>query len=327
MGKGHARKTHQEFVNELSVKNPNIEVIGTYVGAKDKVLVKCKIHNYMFYSAPDNLLHGKGCKICSREHSSKARKKDFNEVTQEFIKRDLELLTTEDEIDSLSKTKLRYICPIHGEQTILWGNFKKGAGCRKCADEKNSINQRTNFYIIKQEFENCGYELITTEEEYKNCKQKLKYICQKHGEQEISLDNLRRGKRCKYCSNELVESRLATQLKEYCKNKYPDTITEYKIIKNPETNRWLPYDIYIPSKQIYCEIMGVQHYNCKNTWFKTEEDFWKQWYRDDLKETYAAQHGRYVEIDMRSVHTLEDAIDILENGRGWISNHASLLYD
>ena len=254
-------------------------------------------------------------------------RKNFNEVKEEFIKRGFELLTTEDEVDSLSKTKLRYICPIHGEQTILWNNFKRGAGCRKCADAQNSIKQRTDFSIVKQDFENCGYKLITREDEYKNCKQKLRYLCPKHGEQEITLDNLRRGKRCRLCSAELVESRLATQLKEYCKKKYPDTITEYKVLKNPETGRWLPYDIYIPSKQIYCEVMGIQHYDKNNSWFKTEENFWKQWYRDDLKETYAAQHGRYVEIDMRTIHTLEQAIDILENGRGWVSNLAATLFD
>ena len=73
--------------------------------------------------------------------------------------------------------------------------------------------------------------------------------------------------------------------------------------------------------------MGLQHYDNKNTWFKDEESFWKQWYRDDIKETYAWEHGRYVEIDMRVVRTLDQAIDILENGRGWISNHAALLQD
>lgn len=254
-------------------------------------------------------------------------RKNFTEVKEEFVKRDFELLTTEDEIDSLSKTKLRYICPFHGEQTILWNNFKRGAGCRKCADEQNSINQRIKYSVIKQEFENCGYMLITQANEYKNCKQKLKYLCPEHGEQEITFDNFRQGKRCKYCSDKLVESRLATQLKKYCKEKYSDTITEYRVLKNPETNRWLPYDIYIPSKKIYCEIMGLQHYDNKNTWFKDEESFWKQWCRDDIKETYAWEHGRYVEIDMRVVRTLDQAIDILENGRGWISNHAALLQD
>lgn len=326
MSSRRIRKTHEEFINELFEVSPHIEVLGKYVGAREKVLVRCNIHNCEYSATPDNLLHGKGCKMCAIEKSAKSRRKDFNEIKQEFLNRGIELLTTEDEIVSLSKTKLRYICPFHGEQTVLWSNFKRGAGCRKCADEQNSINQRTDYSVVRQDFENCGYTLITSADEYQNCKQKLKYLCPEHGVQEITLDNLRQGERCRCCSEHLTESRLATQLKEYCKNKYSDTITEYKIIKNPETGKWLPYDIYIPSKKIYCEIMGVQHYNKKNSWFKSEQDFWKQWYRDDLKETYAAKHGRYVEIDMRVIHTIDQAINILENGRGWISNHAATLY-
>ena len=75
-------------------------------------------------------------------------RKNFTEVKEEFVKRDFELLTTEDEIDSLSKTKLRYICPFHGEQTILWNNFKRGAGCRKCATEEYAKRQYADFNMI-----------------------------------------------------------------------------------------------------------------------------------------------------------------------------------
>ena len=326
MGNGRVKKTHEEFISELFEVSPHIEVLEKYVKAREKILVRCNIHNCEYSATPDNLLHGKGCKMCAKDKSANSKRKDFNEIKQEFLNRDIKLLTTEAEIISLSKTKLRYICPFHGEQSILWHNFKRGAGCRKCADEKNALIQRTDYSIVKQDFENCGYTLITPADEYKNCKQKLKYLCKEHGMQEITLDNLRQGERCRYCSESLIESRLATQLKQYCKDKYPDTITEYKILKNPETGRWLPYDIYIPSKNIYCEIMGLQHYNSKNSWFKNEKDFWNQWYRDDLKEEYAAQHGRYVEIDMRVIQTLDQAIDILENGRSWISNHAATLY-
>ena len=32
------KKTHEEYVEEVKVKNPNIEVLGQYNGAKNKIL-------------------------------------------------------------------------------------------------------------------------------------------------------------------------------------------------------------------------------------------------------------------------------------------------
>ena len=36
------RKTHEEFIEEISVKNPNIEILGEYISAKEKILYKAK---------------------------------------------------------------------------------------------------------------------------------------------------------------------------------------------------------------------------------------------------------------------------------------------
>ena len=72
--------------------------------------------------------------------------------------------------------------------------------------------------------------------------------------------------------------------------------------------------------------MGHQHYERGNGWFNSgDTSFNNQYWRDDYKEEYAHKHGRYVEIDLRKTKSIEDAIDILENGIGWISNHAANL--
>ena len=55
--------------------------------------------------------------------------------------------------------------------------------------------------MVKEEFENRGYKLITTK--YKNSHQKLQYICSKHkdiGIQEIAYYNFHQGKGCPYCA-------------------------------------------------------------------------------------------------------------------------------
>ena len=58
-------KTHQEFIEEMSLKNPNIEILSTYTGNKHKVLCRCKIDNNQWYASPNALLRGTGCPRCS----------------------------------------------------------------------------------------------------------------------------------------------------------------------------------------------------------------------------------------------------------------------
>lgn len=58
------KKTHKEFVREMAIKQPTIDVIGQYVGNKTGVYCKCKICGFDCYPngkiwspTPNNLLH------------------------------------------------------------------------------------------------------------------------------------------------------------------------------------------------------------------------------------------------------------------------------
>lgn len=59
------RRTHDEFINLLYQKNPNIIVLSEYKNCKTKVKCKCLIDNYEWESTPDNLLRTKGCPKCA----------------------------------------------------------------------------------------------------------------------------------------------------------------------------------------------------------------------------------------------------------------------
>lgn len=124
----------------------------------------------------------------------------------------------------------------------------------------------------------------------------------------------------------LVESFIAFKLKKYFVKNY-NAETEYKILKNPNTNYWLPYDIYIFTGEnpkingIYIEINGKQHYykgnfnkleaKKKNTTSKKVLEYQK--YRDNLKKEFAEKNGIYIEIDLRKIETTEKAILYIEN--------------
>lgn len=88
----------------------------------------------------------------------------------------------------------------------------------------------------------------------------------------------------------------------------------------------MPFDIYIPSEKLFCEVMGSQHYSRIKYFHRTEEDFIKQFERDNIKEKYADEHGRYIEIDLRRIKTTDEAIEHFESlHNSWISKWAAAL--
>lgn len=83
--------------------------------------------------------------------------------------------------------------------------------CPKCKKEKSIENNRHKKSLIryKQIVELCekdGYKIISREDEFYNVKKKFKFICSKHGEQEIVIDTFLRGARCYWCGRESVGS-------------------------------------------------------------------------------------------------------------------------
>ena len=72
---------------------------------------------------------------------------------------------------------------------------------------------------------------------------------------------------------------------------------------------------------IYIEINGKQHY-ILNTWHYAlakkngttpEEELNYQKTRDKLKRTFARKNGKFIEIDLRKIKSLEEAIEYFES--------------
>lgn len=61
---GNIKKTHEQYVLEVSKINSDIEVIGRYNGARYHVLHKCKIDGYEWSAKPNNILNGMHCPVC-----------------------------------------------------------------------------------------------------------------------------------------------------------------------------------------------------------------------------------------------------------------------
>ena len=68
---GNLKKTHSEYILDLSIKNSDIEVIEQYINAKTPILHRCKIDGYEWKIAPSNVLCGQGCPQCQESNGEK----------------------------------------------------------------------------------------------------------------------------------------------------------------------------------------------------------------------------------------------------------------
>ena len=144
---GNAKKTHEQFVEELSKINPNIEVLGEYINNRTPIKYKCKIDGYKWETSPYSLLNGCSCPRCSK----KERK-----TTEQFIK---ELSKINPNIEILgeyinSQTKIKCKCKIDGyEWKTKPSHLLRGRGCPRCNISKGEKR-------IIEYFENNNIEYI-----------------------------------------------------------------------------------------------------------------------------------------------------------------------
>lgn len=63
------KKTREEFIEEMKIVNPDIEIIGEYKNSRTGISCRCKVCGYGkdgdWKPTPSNLLQGKGCQRCA----------------------------------------------------------------------------------------------------------------------------------------------------------------------------------------------------------------------------------------------------------------------
>lgn len=228
-----------------------------------------------------------------------------------------------------SHKKIYWICSKCGYgENLEWNrscNDRIYYGCPSCSGRVVSDRNRlsTLYPDISAEWDYDKNKDTPSNVSY-GSKKKRWWLCKENHSYFSSIKSRTRGSDCKQCYNEYKESKIATELKEWCKNTFKYVDVEHKMFKNPKSGGWLWCDIYIgepkTSNGIYIEIHGKQHYNMgyfhkmqsKKNNTSPEEEFEKSKVRDKIKKKYAKENGIYIEIDLRKIKTTEEAIDHVE---------------
>lgn len=183
------KKTHDEYVFELAIKNPNIEAASEYVDANTKILHKCKICGHKWYATPNALLHGNGCPMCYG---------NIRKTHDEYVK---ELLKINQNVEVLgkyinNKTQILHRCKIDGyEWKVRPSNMLSGKGCPVCSGMKKKTHDE---YIAEVEMINPNIEVA---ELFINVNTKILHRCKIDGcEWYVTPNAILRGKGCPKCA-------------------------------------------------------------------------------------------------------------------------------
>ena len=164
------KKDAATFAKELAVKNPNVEYIGDYTGAKDPVYVSCKKCGTKWYaSSAYDLLHGHGCPKCAKEQMSLSQRMDHKTFKMQVASVNPQIELLEDYQGP--KRPIRCLCTICGTEWIAKPEsirYKK-INCPKCSP----VTKRTNNEFLNELSEVSN--IIIPLEEYINSSTKIRF--------------------------------------------------------------------------------------------------------------------------------------------------------
>ena len=143
---------------------------------------------------------------------------------------------------TLSKNKLKIICPQHGVFEQKAGRHLEGEGCPACGGKMQLSTEK----FIQKAKEVHGEKYEYSLSEYMSSKTKLKIICLVHGVFEQTPNNHLRGQGCPVCKLEKQKSnteRFIEEAKKIHGDRYDYSLSEYTLRKN--------------TLKIVCSIHGV----------------------------------------------------------------------
>ena len=121
--------------------------------------------------------------------------------------------------------------------------------CKSCFNNSFASHEKSKYWSKKNE--------LKPRDVFKNTHTKFLFDCECGHEFKCALNNINRNRWCPICKNKTEKI-----LFEFLIVNYQSTIHQYKPdwCKNKETNRHLPFDIFIPLLKIIVEIDGYQHF-------------------------------------------------------------------
>lgn len=300
---GNKQRTHDDFIEELLIKNPNIEPMEQYNNSSAKIKFKCKIHGAVWETTPNHILNaGTGCPKCGEERRVKNRTKTHDQFAKELflINPNIELIGKY----KGNKSKIDCKCRIDG---FKWSpspsDLLNGCGCPECGIKKRVAAQTKTHMNFVEELNKLNPN-IEVQSEYKGAREKIILRCKIDNYiWEAIPTNVLRGSACPKCN----ASRGEKNIGKYLKNNFIQHKTQHKF-KDCKYKSKLVFDFYLPKLNIAIEYDGIQHF-APIEHFGGEDAFKQTGVRDRIKENYCKSKGIKL---IRIPYTIENIEEYLE---------------
>ena len=142
-------KTHEEFVREVSVKNPDVTVLGTYISDNVKIEFQCNNPNcgHKWYTTPDKIVHKlTGCPECAKLRRAKKMTKTHEDFIKALQKKNFKIEVVGEYAGIKTKTKFK--CCVCGHTWLSTPDsiLNANTGCPMCVQ---SHGERDVLYWLK----------------------------------------------------------------------------------------------------------------------------------------------------------------------------------
>ncbi len=244
-----------------------------YKNNRIKINIICKTHRE-FEQLPAAHMRGQGCPKCNKGaiKISEVKSRIFQTHGDNYEYNFYNYKGIGEEISIK--------CEIHGWFKQAAISHISGSGCPKCGGrQKLTIKEFIEKSNLKHE-NKYDYSLV----EYKNNKSKIEIICSNHGIFKQSPNSHLAGQGCPSCKLSKGELQIEKILTE---NKL-EFIRQHKF-DDCKNKRPLPFDFYLPNKNVCIEFNGRQHYE-PVTAFGGECTFKETLKNDGIKKKYCKEN-------------------------------------
>ena len=294
-------KTEKFIQKAISIHGNKYDYsLSEYSTSKVKVIIICPEHGE-FLVTPDNHIRRKsGCPKCNG---------GIRLTTNEFIKKSNEIHSYKYDYSLVeyknNATKVKIICPEHGEFKQRPQDHVNKLGCPKCGIIKRANSRTSNTEeFIQKAISVHGDKYDYSKVEYKKSNLNVKIICPYHGEfKQKPNDHLSNKNGCPIC----CESKGEIAIRNFLTENSIEFISQ-KRFKDCRDKRPLPFDFYIPDLNLCIEYDGIQHFNKKNQYYS--EDRKK---KDEIKNKYCTSIDDSPKLLRISYLELDNITQILTN--------------
>ncbi len=189
--------------------------------------------------------------------------------------------------DITGVTKIKFECPLHGEQTMQIYNLVNGHECIRCSYEKRGKKLKYSQEYIKSEIDKVNNNCLLNPEDYVDVfTRNLNIRCSCGNVFTTSFGNYIKKSinRCHICS--CKESSGEKRIREFF-DKNGIKYEREKRFPDCRDNKSLPFDFYIPEKNTIIEFDGQHHYkdiDGYNNYSITNK-------HDNIKNEYCKKNG------------------------------------